>query len=74
MNNNNINQFPSTLSTISQIAATEIILTLGQAFEVAYQLAMKMKTRTSTSSLSPSLRRLVEDQDDGRLRETTITS
>ena len=57
-----------------QVSATEIILTLGQAFEVAYQLAMKVKTRTSTTSLSPSIRRLVDDREDVKLRETTITS
>ena len=44
-----------------QVSATEIILTLGQAFEVAFQLAMKVKSRTSTSSLSASMRKFVDD-------------
>lgn len=58
----------------TMVSATEIILTLGQAFEVAFQLAMKVKSRNSISSLSASLRKLVYDPDTEPHRETAIIS
>jgi hypothetical protein len=44
---------PCTALTIlfSQDLATEIILTLGQAFEVAYQLALREISPTTISKL-----------------------
>ncbi len=54
----------------NKVSASEIILTLGQAFEVAYQLATKMKMRTSATSLSAASLRRAEGREE--LRETSI--